>query len=261
MKENNNMQTDMKQSFSSGFGFRTKALIKFPLLLMLSVIPFIIFMSVPALSKELGDGAKWGISMGVFLLDIIILSVLRIFYKEQIKIDMYPSAISMTWFWIAWYTLASIGYWRILVSLIFYFVMYVATLILTIGIVFYVQKRKVEKVMDELGETFVEGETNQFFEEIQKNMKNQQDDQTMGSVKENLDEILREQGIDIDSLDREFGTFFEEAEIKVEINIENESVKIEDFLDEEIIVPEETSNKNEGVDKETTIEDKKIIDQ
>jgi len=259
MKENNNnnMQPNMK-SFA-GFGFRTKASIRYTLLLMLSIIPFIIFMSIPALNGQ--AGTEWGISMGTFVLDLIILTVLRIFYKEQIKIDMYPAVVSMTWFFIAWYALPIPWWGKILVSIAFYFVMYIIALITTIGIVFYIQKRKVEKVIEDLSD-LTGSNQNPFFEEIQKNMQNQeQNQQSMNQTKENLDQILREQGIDIDSLDKEFGSFFKEEELKIKVDLEKESVTIDDFLDEEIIIPKEDLKKEKEINEQSTIEDKKIIDQ
>ncbi len=264
----NNFQGLDPNQLSKMMNFKTEAKYKYSLLILLTTIPFLIFLLVLGNDSGYSDGAIWGVSMGMFVFNIIAVFLLTKF-TNIIKNDMYPAIFAHTWFWVAWYGLYMIGWWRILVSLIFYIIFYIIGIVLAIILTLYQQKKKFDSVL-----RGISGENPEMYEEILKQQQTASspfmnvNNNASEDLLKNLDEELRKQGIDIDSLDEQFGTFLNKDEATKDISPDDlknftseeeiiEAIYNDDGQQEEIILNKETIDETEDDSKES----KKIIDQ
>ena len=241
---------------------KTPKKIKWLLVFILAIIPMLILIigfnteSHQSNWVTIEYGITWAISMTVFVLDIIILLSL-VKYTKQIKIDVLPFIIGVLWYFIAWYTLYDfIGWWNLIVAPIFSSVFYFIAFVVVLGTIFYKEKKKIDKVMESFSGTTGKGEVPEAFKNIFQQGANPGARGTSTTIKD-LDEALKKEGIDIEALDKQFGTFFENNKA----NPSNQ--KVTSFEDEEILELFESDIKEEPKEKiitRTTIDDEEIIE-
>ncbi len=263
----NNFQGFETNQFSKLMNFKTELKYKYLMITLMTIIPFLVFILTLGNGSGYSDGLIWGLSMAVFFIDTVIVYLLTRFARP-INNDMYPAIFAHCWFWIAWYGLYMIGWWRILVSIIFYIVFYVIGLFVAIILTLYQQKKKFDGMLKDL--TGATGANSEMYEDILNNQTttnvftNMQGNE---SILKNLDEELRRQGIDIDKLDEQFGTFLDKDD---QLKAKQKQKDLSGFTSEEEIIEalskeesvEEIITSNKVVDEtEDDLDNKKIIDQ
>ncbi len=264
----NNFQGFETNQFAKLMNFKTELKYKYLMITLMTIIPFLVLILTLGNDNGYSDGLIWGLSMAVFVIDTLIVYLLARFARP-INNDMYPAIFAHSWFWIAWYGLYMIGWWRILVSIIFYVVFYVIGLFVAIILTLYQQKKKFDGMLKDL----TGGNGNpEMYEDILNNQTTTNvftNVQGNESILKNLDEELRRQGIDIDKLDEQFGTFLDKEN---QSKATNQSQKdLSGFTSEEEIIEalskdedsvEEIITNNKVVDEtEDDLDNKKIIDQ
>ena len=259
---NDNMQNNLNGlNLGELFNFKTQAKYKYPLLMIISVIPMLILIFTLGNEQGYTDGFIWGLSMSVFIADLIILYFLQRFTKD-IKVDMFSITLGSTWFFISWYGIYMIGWWNLIVSMIFYVIFYVIGLIIGIIIVIVNQKRKVDNILENLSPN--QKENMQNFAQKNSSLFEQSAPKNQEDFLKNLDNELKRQGIDIDKLDEQFGTFLNpksnnNSKLK-ENNFDdvNSEVEIIEFLNRQNQEEEEVSETDDFFDDS---QKPKIIDQ
>lgn len=268
MENNKNNWNNKNINLAELFNFRTKSKYKYPLLLLISTIPMLILIFTFGNAQEYSDGFIWGLSMGVFVFDFIIIFLLQKFTKS-INVDMFSTTFSSTWFWISWYGLYMIGLWNIIVSLIFAFVFYFVGVLLGIFILLVQQKNKADSFLKDLG-NFANGNNQNPFENSSPFTRSNEAD-----ILKNLDEELKKQGIDIDKLDETFGSFLNKDKVVLDdilmsdFNSEDEIIEAltkknnqnSSEYDQVIIEVDKNQVENNDEDLEIENDDRKIIDQ
>ncbi len=234
---------------------RTESRIKWLLLFTITILPFTIistlFNAEAGAVATISIGAVWGIGMAIFALNILVVILLNRF-TEQVKWDMMAPTVGWVWFIMAWYGLPMIGWWRILVSILFFGFFYMAAAASVVLISFAIYLRKINNFTNGINSNLngdqatekmsfkdlfggAQGDPNSFFDPSQL---------------KDLDEALRQEGIDIDKLDEQFGNFMHDDKQGTE------TIKIND--DEEVSEPIAT-NKDKKPQSEVIEEEGQTI--
>ncbi len=211
---------------------RTESRIKWLLLFTITLLPFtilaILFNAEAGAIATISIGAVWGIGMAIFVLNILVVILLNRF-TEQVKWDIMAPTVGWVWFIMAWYGLPMIGWWRILVSMLFFGFFYMAAGATVVLIAFAFYLRKINNFTNEINSSLNGDQSTEkmsFKDLFGGGPQNGPNSFFDASQLKDLDEALRQEGIDIDKLDEQFGNFIHEEQQATETIKINEQEKI-----------------------------------
>ncbi len=157
---------------------------------------------------------SWLISLGVWLGSLAVVFVLIKRNPTVYRYDLLISVSAWSWFVIGWMLMYTVGWWKIILA----FVYYIAANFITYIVVFlYAMKQMVNKGKKMMNQV----QNDPMFQQFSKSMGGF----NMSDMKKQLDEQLKQQGIDIEDLNKKFGDALEEEtkeEPTIEIEVEEE---------------------------------------
>ncbi len=157
---------------------------------------------------------SWLISLGVWAGALIGVAILIKRNPTIYRYDLLISVSAWSWFVIGWMLMYTVGWWKIILA----FVYYIAANFITYIVVFlYAMKQMVNKGKKMMNQV----QNDPMFQQFSKSMGGF----NMNDMKKQLDEQLKQQGIDIEDLNKKFGDALEEEtkeEPTIEIEVEED---------------------------------------
>lgn len=155
---------------------------------------------------------SWLISLGVWFVSLAIVGILIKKNPRVYRYDLLISVSAWQWATIGWMLMYTVGWWKIALAFVYYFA---ANMIMYIVVFMYAMKQMMNK-----GKKMMQQATQDpMFQQFSKSMGGF----NMNDMKKQLDEQLKQQGINIDDLNKKYGDALEdEKDSKEEPTIEIE---------------------------------------